>query len=146
MWHGPTPLGLWRRKYTGDLNLCALNATTITMGSVLLSIPTARGLAIWPGIGHFKRDCPNLENNSRGNQSRNGRATARAYTVGNAGKNLDSNVVMVTFLLNNCYASILFDTGADRSFVSTSFSSLIDIIPTALDHDYDVKLADGKII
>ncbi|GJW76683.1 reverse transcriptase domain-containing protein [Tanacetum coccineum] len=97
-------------------------------------------------LGHFKRDCPNLEDNSRGNQSRNGRATARAYTVGNAGKNLDSNVVMVTFLLNNCYASILFDTGADRSFVSTSFSSLIDIIPTALDHDYDVELADGKII
>ncbi|GJT89830.1 hypothetical protein Tco_1078675 [Tanacetum coccineum] len=32
------------------------------------------------------------------------------------------------------------------SFVSTAFSSLIDIIPTALDHDYDVELADGKII
>ncbi|GJT91882.1 putative reverse transcriptase domain-containing protein [Tanacetum coccineum] len=44
------------------------------------------------------------------------------------------------------YASILFDTGADRSFVSTVFSSLIDIIPTTLDHGYDVKLADGRII
>ncbi|GJZ33708.1 putative reverse transcriptase domain-containing protein [Tanacetum coccineum] len=50
------------------------------------------------------------------------------------------------FFLNNYYASILFDTGADRSFVSTAFSSLIDIVPTTLDHGYDVELADGKII
>ncbi|GJR87357.1 putative reverse transcriptase domain-containing protein [Tanacetum coccineum] len=50
------------------------------------------------------------------------------------------------FLLNNRYASILFDTGADRSFISTAFSSLIDIIPTTLDHGYDVELADGRII
>ncbi|GJS18901.1 putative reverse transcriptase domain-containing protein [Tanacetum coccineum] len=44
------------------------------------------------------------------------------------------------------YASILFDTSADRSFVSTTFSSLIDITPTTLDHYYDVELADVKII
>nr|GFC19567.1 reverse transcriptase domain-containing protein [Tanacetum cinerariifolium] len=44
------------------------------------------------------------------------------------------------------YASVLFDTGVDRSFVSTAFSSLIDIIPTTLDHSYDVELADGRII
>ncbi|GJX40904.1 putative reverse transcriptase domain-containing protein, partial [Tanacetum coccineum] len=30
------------------------------------------------------------------------------------------------------------------SFISTAFSSLIDIIPTTLDHGYDVELADGK--
>ncbi|GKE79814.1 putative reverse transcriptase domain-containing protein [Tanacetum coccineum] len=53
---------------------------------------------------------------------------------------------MGMFLLNNHYASILFDTSADRSFVSTTFSSLIDIIPSALDTKYDVELADGKII
>nr|GEW96946.1 DNA/RNA polymerases superfamily protein [Tanacetum cinerariifolium] len=39
----------------------------------------------------------------------------------------DSNVVTGTFLLNNRYASILFDTGADRSFVSTAFSSQIEL-------------------
>ncbi|GJR86817.1 putative reverse transcriptase domain-containing protein [Tanacetum coccineum] len=33
-----------------------------------------------------------------------------------------------------------------RSFVSTAFSSLIDIASTTLDHYYDVELADGKII
>ncbi|GKC13297.1 copia protein [Tanacetum coccineum] len=76
----------------------------------------------------------------------NGNAPAKVYVVGNVGTNLDSKVVTGTFLLNNRYASILFDTGADRSFVSTAFSSLIDITPTTLDHYYDVELADGKII
>ncbi|GJX14191.1 putative reverse transcriptase domain-containing protein [Tanacetum coccineum] len=75
-----------------------------------------------------------------------GSAPAKVYVVGNAGKNPDSNVVTGKFLLNNRTASILFDTGADRSFVSTAFSSLIDIAPTTLDHYYDVELADGKII
>ncbi|GJX00355.1 hypothetical protein Tco_0184268 [Tanacetum coccineum] len=96
--------------------------------------------------GHYKKDCPKLKNKNRGNEARNGEARAKAYAMGNSGTNPDSNVVTGMFLLNNRYASILFDTGTDRSFMSTTFSSLIDIFPTALDHDYDVKLADGKII
>ncbi|GJT69147.1 reverse transcriptase domain-containing protein [Tanacetum coccineum] len=76
--------------------------------------------------GHFKRECPKLKNNN------------------NRGTKPNSNVVTGTFLLNNRYASILFDTGADRSFVSTAFSSQIDITPTALDHYYDVKLTGGR--
>ncbi|GKF06839.1 putative reverse transcriptase domain-containing protein, partial [Tanacetum coccineum] len=97
--------------------------------------------------GHFKKECPKLKNNNnRGNQVGGGNALAKVYAVGHAGKNPDSNVVTGTFLLNNRYASILFDTGADRSFVSTTFSSQIDIPPTALDHYYDVELADRRII
>ncbi|GJX34651.1 putative reverse transcriptase domain-containing protein [Tanacetum coccineum] len=96
--------------------------------------------------GHFKRDCPKLKNGNRGNQRGNDNAPAKVYVVGNAGTNSDSNVVTGTFLLNDRYASILFDTGADRTFVSTTFSSLIDITPTTLHHYYDVELADGKII
>ncbi|GKD54015.1 putative reverse transcriptase domain-containing protein [Tanacetum coccineum] len=72
--------------------------------------------------------------------------SAKVYAVGHAGTNPDSNVVTGTFLLNNRYASILFDTGADRSFVSTAFSSQIDITPSTLDHYYDVELADGRIV
>nr|GEV49315.1 putative reverse transcriptase domain-containing protein [Tanacetum cinerariifolium] len=97
-------------------------------------------------VGHYKKDFLKLKNNNRGNQAGNNRSTTRAYEVGNARKNPDATVVTGTFLLNNHYASILFDTGADRRFVSTAFSSLIDIVPTALDHDYDVELANGKII
>ncbi|GJT09670.1 putative reverse transcriptase domain-containing protein [Tanacetum coccineum] len=97
--------------------------------------------------GHFKKDCPKLKNNNnRGNQAGNAKAQAKVYAVGNAGANPDNNVVTGTFLLNNRYASILFDTGADRSFVSTAFSSRIVITPTALNHDYNVELADGRIV
>ncbi|GKC95647.1 putative reverse transcriptase domain-containing protein [Tanacetum coccineum] len=97
--------------------------------------------------GHFKRECPKLKNNNnRGNQVGGGNAPAKVYAVGHARTNPDSNVMTGTFLLNNRYASILFDTGADRSFLSTAFSSQIDITPTALDHYYDVELADRRII
>ncbi|GJW21536.1 putative reverse transcriptase domain-containing protein [Tanacetum coccineum] len=95
---------------------------------------------------HFKKDCLKWKNNNRGNQARNTKAQAKVYAVGNAGANLDNNVVTGTFLLNNRYATILFDTDADRSFVSTAFSSRIVITPTALEHDYNVKLADGRIV
>ncbi|GKC14766.1 putative reverse transcriptase domain-containing protein [Tanacetum coccineum] len=86
--------------------------------------------------------CPQWKNKNQGN----GNAVARAYAVGVAGQNPDNNVVTGTFLLNNRCASILFDTGADRSFVSTQFSTLINIAPTTLDHGYNVELADGRII
>nr|GFC12766.1 putative reverse transcriptase domain-containing protein [Tanacetum cinerariifolium] len=97
---------------------------------------------------HFKRNCPKLNNKNGGN----GNAQGWVYVVGNAERNgnatgnPNSNVVTGTFLLNNRYASILFDTDVDKSFVSTAFSSLIDIIPTPLDNHYDVELADGKIV
>ncbi|GKD78184.1 putative reverse transcriptase domain-containing protein [Tanacetum coccineum] len=98
--------------------------------------------------GHFKRDCPKLKNKDGGNGNAQGwvYAVRNAEKRGNASGNPDSNVVTGTFLLNNHYASILFDTSADRSFISTAFSSLIDIVPTPLDNSYDVELADGKIV
>nr|GEZ24619.1 putative reverse transcriptase domain-containing protein [Tanacetum cinerariifolium] len=98
--------------------------------------------------GHFKRYCPKLKNNNnnRGNQVGTRNAQARVYAVGNAGTNPDANTITGMFLLNNCYAYVLFDTGADRSFVSTAFSFQFDIAPTVLNHDYAVELADGRIV
>ncbi|GJR97939.1 putative reverse transcriptase domain-containing protein [Tanacetum coccineum] len=40
---------------------------------------------------------------------------------------------------------MLFDSGTDRSFVSTTFSALLDVAPTTLDTSYAVELADGTI-
>ncbi|GJW60737.1 putative reverse transcriptase domain-containing protein [Tanacetum coccineum] len=98
-------------------------------------------------VGHFARDCKSTTNANNANHQR-GTGSGQKPTCfeWHARTNPDSNVVTGTFLLNNRYASILFDTGADRSFVSTAFSSQIDIPPTALDHYYDVELADGRII
>nr|GFC61697.1 reverse transcriptase domain-containing protein [Tanacetum cinerariifolium] len=97
---------------------------------------------------HFKRDCPKLKNKDGGNVNAQGwvYAVGNVERKGNASRDPDSNVVTGTFLLNNGYASILFDTGADSSFISTTFSSLIDIVPTPLRNSYDVELADSKIV
>ncbi|GJV97148.1 putative reverse transcriptase domain-containing protein [Tanacetum coccineum] len=82
--------------------------------------------------GHIKKNCPKLKN--RGNGNGNGTTQGRAYALGGRDASPDSNVITGTFLLNNRYATILFDTGADRSFVSTTFSALINITPTTYPH------------
>nr|GEV44872.1 hypothetical protein [Tanacetum cinerariifolium] len=91
--------------------------------------------------GHFKRDCPKLKNKDGGNANAQGwvYAVGNAKKKGNASRDPDSNVVTGTFFLNNRYASILFDTSTDRSFISTAFSSLIDIVPTPLGNSYDFR-------
>nr|GEY41698.1 hypothetical protein [Tanacetum cinerariifolium] len=110
--------------------------------------PKGNGCFECGAVGYFKRDCPKFKNKDRGKVNAPGwvYAVGNAEKRGNASKDPDFNVVMGTFLLNNRYASILFDTVADRSFISTAFSSLIDIIPTPLRNSYDVELADGKIV
>nr|GEU32509.1 putative reverse transcriptase domain-containing protein [Tanacetum cinerariifolium] len=106
--------------------------------------PKENGCFECGATGHFKRDCPKLKNKDGEKVNAPGwvYAVGNAEKRGNASKDSDSNVVTGTFLLNNRYASILFDTGADRSLLSTAFSSLIDIIPTPLGNSY-VELADG---
>ncbi|GJZ08725.1 putative reverse transcriptase domain-containing protein [Tanacetum coccineum] len=115
------------------------------------------GLCAMRRPGHFRKDCPKLRNQNRRNQTRNknenkngnqtggNETTARAYAIGGRGTNPDSNVVMGTFLLNNFYALMLFDSSVDRSFVLTTFSTLLDVTPTTLDTSYAVELADGRI-
>nr|GEU98826.1 hypothetical protein [Tanacetum cinerariifolium] len=91
--------------------------------------------------GHRKRDCPKLRKNGQGGNNR--RAVYKFRAVG---VQQDPKVVTGTFLLNNRYATALFDSGADKSFVSTNFSTLIDIEPVELDTKYEVELADGKVV
>ncbi|GJU21461.1 reverse transcriptase domain-containing protein [Tanacetum coccineum] len=123
--------------------------------------------------GHYKNKCPNNGNQGGGNQIRgnpqnpqnnqrqnqgNPKGSNQALTSTQGGHIApgrvcslcaeaavkDNNVVNGTFLINNVYALVLFDTGADRSFVSYAFSKYIDIPPTTLDTNYSVELADGK--
>ncbi|GJY31028.1 reverse transcriptase domain-containing protein [Tanacetum coccineum] len=99
-----------------------------------------------------------LENNQRQNSKENPKGNNQASTNTQGGRRApgrvyslcaeavvkDNNVVNGTFLINNVYASVLFDTSADRSFASYSFSKYIDIPPTTLDTNYSVELSDGK--
>ncbi|GJR67995.1 putative reverse transcriptase domain-containing protein [Tanacetum coccineum] len=91
--------------------------------------------------GHRKRDCPKLKKNGQGGNNR-----GAVYKLGAVDAQQDPKVVTGTFLLNNRYATALFDSGADKSFVSTNFSTLIDIEPVELDTSYEVELADGKVV
>ncbi|GJX65249.1 putative reverse transcriptase domain-containing protein [Tanacetum coccineum] len=89
--------------------------------------------------GHFKEKCPKA-----GNQQNDG-ARGRAYVVvENPQQN--PNVVTGTFLLNDHYACILFDSGAEKSFVSSAFTHFINIAPATLKTSYEVELADGKFV
>ncbi|GJS61648.1 hypothetical protein Tco_0656432, partial [Tanacetum coccineum] len=56
------------------------------------------------------------------------------------------NVVAGTFLLNDHYANILFDSGGEKSFVSIVFTPFINIAPVVLETSYDVELVDGKVV
>nr|GEW08824.1 putative reverse transcriptase domain-containing protein [Tanacetum cinerariifolium] len=104
------------------------------------------GLLILRKQGHYQSECLKLKNQTRRNQAGNGEVQGRAYALRGGEANQDPNVLMGTFLLHNRYASILCDTDADRSFVTTTFIPLIDMIPTALDIKSIVELADEKII
>ncbi|GJR49310.1 putative reverse transcriptase domain-containing protein [Tanacetum coccineum] len=66
--------------------------------------------------GHFKKDFQKLKNKNRGNQAGSDEARARVFAVETAGKTWKP------------------------------MSSLINIVPSTLNHNYDVELADGKII
>ncbi|GJX99493.1 putative reverse transcriptase domain-containing protein [Tanacetum coccineum] len=86
-------------------------------------------------------------------QNTGGQNVVRAYVAGNNEKreyegggdaNPGSNTVTCTFLLNDHHAYKLFDSGANRSLVSNTFSTLLDITPYALDVSYAVELADGR--
>ncbi|GKC81282.1 hypothetical protein Tco_1136999 [Tanacetum coccineum] len=87
-------------------------------------------------------NCP--EKLQAGNKNGVGEARGKAYVLGGGDANPDSNVVKGAFLLNNHYASMIFDSGADRSFVSNTFSTLLDITLDTLQVSYVVELADVR--
>ncbi|GJY34626.1 putative reverse transcriptase domain-containing protein [Tanacetum coccineum] len=99
--------------------------------------------------GHYRSDCQKLKNQNSGNKTRNksgiGEARGKAYVLGGGDADPDSNTVTGTFLLNNHCAYVLFDSCTDRSFMSTTFITLLDVIPSTLDTSYAVELADGRI-
>nr|GEV87836.1 reverse transcriptase domain-containing protein [Tanacetum cinerariifolium] len=98
---------------------------------------------------HYRSDCPKLKDQNHGNKAGNkngvGEAKGKAYVLGGGDANLDFNVIKGTFLLDNHYAFVVFDSGVDRSFVSSTFSTLLDITPNTSDVTYAVELADRRI-
>nr|GEX41645.1 reverse transcriptase domain-containing protein [Tanacetum cinerariifolium] len=90
--------------------------------------------------GHRSFECPKKAD------QRGGNVQGQAYVIRDAEYNQGPNVVTGTFLLNNRYATMLFDSGADKIFMDIKFSHLIDIKPVKLNSSYEVKLADRKVV
>ncbi|GKA29353.1 putative reverse transcriptase domain-containing protein [Tanacetum coccineum] len=127
-----------KKVYTGDLPLCTKPIPTTT-----ITTTTTWG-------GPMNSETPAYEEDYKTKEPWNATEWQAQVTelmpFGGRDASPDSNVITGTFLLNHRYATILFDTGADRSFVSNTFSALIDITPATLENHYDVELANGKII
>ncbi|GJX10328.1 putative reverse transcriptase domain-containing protein [Tanacetum coccineum] len=58
----------------------------------------------------------------------------------------DPNIMTGTFTLNDHYATTLFDSGADYSFVSTTFIPLLGIEPSDLGFSYEIEIASGQLV
>ncbi|GJR95149.1 putative reverse transcriptase domain-containing protein [Tanacetum coccineum] len=86
--------------------------------------------------GHYRNQCPKANNNAYG----------REYLLRDKNAHQDPNIVTGTFLLNQHLAKILFDSGADKSFVSISLASKLNIPPITLDTTYDIKMANGNLV
>ncbi|GKA91151.1 putative reverse transcriptase domain-containing protein [Tanacetum coccineum] len=76
-----------------------------------------------------------------GNQVR-GRAYNASMNVVEDAK--DSSVVTGTFSLNNHFATVLFDSRANFSFISTKFPPILNMKPSIANPGYVIEIADGK--
>ncbi|GKD66157.1 reverse transcriptase domain-containing protein [Tanacetum coccineum] len=86
--------------------------------------------------GHYNYQCSKTNNNAHG----------RAYLLRDKNAHRDPNVVTGTFLLNQHLARVLFDSGADKSFVSITLASMLNIPPITLDTTYDIEMANGNLV
>ncbi|GJZ86038.1 putative reverse transcriptase domain-containing protein [Tanacetum coccineum] len=108
---------------------------------------------------HFRRNCPRMnrattsggnhpnpvlaiEGNTNQGNNRN-RAQGRAFGLGVSEAPQDPNVVTGTFSLNDHFATVLFDFGADYSSISTNFLPLINLKPSVISPGYEIEIASG---
>ncbi|GJW81348.1 putative reverse transcriptase domain-containing protein [Tanacetum coccineum] len=83
---------------------------------------------------------------SQGRGKNGNQACGRAFVMGAEEARQDLNIVMGTFTLNNHYATTLFDSGADYSFISTTFIPLLRIEPSSLGFSYEIEIASGQLV
>ncbi|GJS48043.1 reverse transcriptase domain-containing protein [Tanacetum coccineum] len=86
--------------------------------------------------GHYINQCRKTNINAQG----------RAYMLKDRNAQQDPNVVTGMFLLNQHLVKVLFDSGADRSFISISLASKLNIPSITIDTFYDIEMADGNLV
>ncbi|GJR19793.1 putative reverse transcriptase domain-containing protein [Tanacetum coccineum] len=86
---------------------------------------------------HYTNQCRKTNINAQG----------RAYLIRDKNAHQDPNVVTGMFLLNQHLARVLFNSGADKSFISTSLASMLNILPYYnMITFYDIEMADGNLV
>ncbi|GJT76334.1 putative reverse transcriptase domain-containing protein [Tanacetum coccineum] len=86
--------------------------------------------------GHYTNQCRKTNINAQG----------RAYMLKDRNAQQDPNIVTGMFLLNQHLVKVLFDSGADRSFISISLASKLNIPSITIDTFYDIEMADGNLV
>ncbi|GKB15712.1 putative reverse transcriptase domain-containing protein [Tanacetum coccineum] len=145
-------LPLYERRFTHHVGHCMIKChkcgkvghkaryykeKNVATGTNALPIPSCYDCG---EKGHTRNRCPRKVKQEEIREAR-----SRAYAIKDADPQ-GPNVVTGTFLLNNCYAFVLFDSGSDRSFVDTRFSSMLNINPVKIRASYEVELADGRVV
>ena len=98
---------------------------------------------------HLSHQCPQRNNPGQPQPAQPAQQPGprgRAFLLTAAQAQNDNDVINGTFLINGIYASVLFDTGADRSFVSAEFEKLLMCNRTKLPKSFTVEVANGKSI
>ena len=86
-------------------------------------------------MGHYKRNCQKVGTAD---------GVGRVLAIGHEDVVADHTVVTGMFLLDNSYACIMFDSGAERSFVNQKFSHLHKQKSRPLKEPFIVEMANGK--
>ncbi|GJY33497.1 putative reverse transcriptase domain-containing protein [Tanacetum coccineum] len=153
-----TPSG--NNRYTGDLPLCKRCNLHHTG-------PCTGKCNICNKVGHLSKNCRNKKPATGSNQlpvtvvchacgekghytnqcrKTNINAQGRAYMLRDKNAHQDPNVVTGTFLLNQHLAKVLFDSGADKSFISIFVASKLNSPSIIIDTFYDIEMADGNLV
>ncbi|GJX94775.1 putative reverse transcriptase domain-containing protein [Tanacetum coccineum] len=124
--------------------------------------PTVRACYECGSTDHVRSACPRLNraqgpeenrpnqvaanNGGQGHGNQGNQARGRAFMLGAEEARQDLNIVTGTFTLNNHFATTLFDSGADYSFVSTTFIPLLGLEPSDLGFRYEIEIASGQLV
>ncbi|GJT99540.1 putative reverse transcriptase domain-containing protein [Tanacetum coccineum] len=105
---------------------------------------------------HLRNTCPKLNRapgqagnhlaleGNQNTQNNKNQVRGRAFSVNAINALQDPNIVMGTFSLNDHFAIILFDSGADFSFISTKFAPLLNVKPSIVSPGYVIEVSNGK--
>ncbi|KAJ0454110.1 putative nucleotidyltransferase, Ribonuclease H [Helianthus annuus] len=92
--------------------------------------------------GHIKTNCPKLAPVANNKNTKN----ARAFVLTADEARMIPDVIAGTFLVNDIFAKVLFDSGANQSFINTSFCKLLNQSLTKLPQECLVETANGETV